>query len=288
MTGGLARLSAAVESVRSRTGGDILLVDVGGFLPKKQDAAAIENMMAAYELIGFSAINLSSLDLLMGGELFDLETFSARLPLTSANAVFEKGKKGVPRVMTVTVGGRHIGMIGISPNIGGFKGQLIKERHGVSFLTVGNVLPPVIRDLRPQVDILLLVSHLSYYATRYLVDAHPELDAAICPKAASAGANHPKILQVSETSKFVSMAMLKVDADKTVSLTGTETIYTGDFQPSEQMLGLIGDVQPEACEADESGTVNPNVIHKSKAMLNALEAEPDAFMRGEMGTKEKK
>jgi 5'-nucleotidase/UDP-sugar diphosphatase len=173
----LARRATLVAQEREKQdylllldGGDSLMSDAAQRLNLDSEGAL---MIEAMNLLGYDALVLGERDLQLGPEVLRQRMDEADFPVLSANArLAETGELLASPYAILNVGGLSIGIIGltgISPDI------------PLAF-TISDPLAAaeeVLKEVEPQADLIVLLSHLGWDGNKALADLAGEIDLVV-------------------------------------------------------------------------------------------------------------
>lgn len=177
---GAARIAAFASQVRKESDA-VLMLDAGDSISGTPVSSVFEG-----EPI-FEVMNLMGYDIgLLGNHEFDhgyrkIKAFLdiAQFPLLSANAIDPEGQLIADAPYWLgDVGDIKVGVIGLTtpdtPSLTTPKGN-----EGITVSAVAEILPSLIRELRPKVDVLILLTHLGHDNELALAEAFPSIDLII-------------------------------------------------------------------------------------------------------------
>jgi len=159
---------------------NILLLDGGdSFLSKKNvPELRAETSVEGMNLMHYDGLNIAEGELSLGPDFFKKLKKEARFPFLSANVYWKKNDQPVGQTYLIKrFDGFKVGVIGlVSPDFFTskfpYKDDLVVKDPE---LTLKKILP----EIKPGVDVLVLLSHLGKKATRELADHIPGIDVAI-------------------------------------------------------------------------------------------------------------
>ncbi len=221
--GGLARLSTLLQRLRATTPVSLTL-DAGdwseGTWYYNIDEGA--NMLRFLTMLGYDATCLGNHDFLNGPDQIIKTISSAQpgFPVLAANldlsqyANATKLSPLLPATAIKTVGGLKVGLIGLTTFDPTYSGYIAP----VNILNPIDIATTLANELRPQVDVLILISHNAFTTNEELAQAVPGVDAVI------SGHTHLKVAQ----------AVLVQNAGKQVPVveTGAWGKFLGDLKLS--------------------------------------------------------
>jgi len=184
--GGLARRGSWVQSVRE-TRKESLLLDSGDlFFDRYRKAIRAEDVTAdsekarlilkCYNLLGYDALGIGDDDLSLGKDfLVDLSK-NAGFPFISSNLMDkETGEALFQPYVIKEAGGLRIGIFSlVSPYF--FSGESDPRTKGIAFLEPLEEAKRIVQKIRPETDLVVLLSHLGYTADIELAEAVPGID----------------------------------------------------------------------------------------------------------------
>ena len=178
-----------MQSVRE-TRKDSLLLDSGDlFFDRYRKAIPAENVTAqsekahlilkCYNLLGYDALGLGDDDLSLGKDfLVDLSR-SASFPFISSNLVDQESGQALFQTYVIKdTGGLRIGIFSLlSPNF--FSAESDPRIRGISLRPPLEEAKHIIGKLRPEADLVVLLSHLGYTADIELAETLPGIDVIV-------------------------------------------------------------------------------------------------------------
>ena len=178
-----------MQSVRE-TRKDSLLLDSGDlFFDRYRKAIPAENVTAqsekahlilkCYNLLGYDALGLGDDDLSLGKDfLVDLSR-NARFPFISSNLVDQESGQALFQTYVIKeTGGLRIGIFSLlSPNF--FSAESDPRIRGISLRPPLEEAKHIIGKLRPEADLVVLLSHLGYTADIELAETLPGIDVIV-------------------------------------------------------------------------------------------------------------
>lgn len=184
--GGLARRGSWVQRGRE-AGKGFLLLDSGDlFFDRYRKAIRAEEATAqsekahlilkCYNLLGYDALGIGDDDLTLGkGFLVDLSK-NAGFPFISSNLMDkETGKPLFKTHVIKETGGLRIGIFSLlSPYF--FSGESDPRTRGIVFREPIEEAKSILGKIRPETDLVVLLSHLGYAADLELAGAVPGID----------------------------------------------------------------------------------------------------------------
>ncbi len=172
----MARRATAIKKERAENKGIVLLLDAGNTLVGQWLSVQTDGrvMVEAMNLMGYDALTLGQMDLALGLDVLKERQAEAKFPFLSANLVSSSDLKPLfqPYVILERQGAR-IGIIGLSE-------PQAAQAPGISDVAI--VLPPVeaarqyVGELRDQVDILIVLSHLGLEEDKTLAQVVSGID----------------------------------------------------------------------------------------------------------------
>lgn len=172
----MARRATAIKQERAENQGIILVLDAGNTLVGQWLSVQTNGqvMVEAMNLMGYDALTLGQMDLALGLDALKERQKEAKFPFLSANVVSSSDLKPLfqPYVVLERQGAR-IGIIGLSE-------PQAAQAPGISDMVI--VLNPVeaarqyVGELRDQVDILIVLSHLGLEEDKALAQVVSGID----------------------------------------------------------------------------------------------------------------
>jgi 2',3'-cyclic-nucleotide 2'-phosphodiesterase (5'-nucleotidase family) len=184
--GGLAYLSSVLKIIKEQQS-DSLILDAGDFynkgsLPSRRSdelaTADILSVMPYYDLraVGNNEVKVGI------AKLLEWSRKKESAPLLSANLVDRDGKTLFQSHQIVSRAGLKVGVIGTTP-VSSFEDGTYADkddpRAPYRVLAPKEVLPALVKKIRPEVDVLILLSHLPFARNQELALLHPEIDLVV-------------------------------------------------------------------------------------------------------------
>jgi len=184
--GGLARRGSWVQSVREARKESLLLDSGDLFFDKYRKAIRPEDVAAqsekarlilkCYNLLGYDALGIGDDDLSLGKDFLADLSKNAGFPFISSNLMDKE--TGEPLFNTYVIkeaGGLRIGIFSlVSPYF--FSGESDPRTKGIAFLDPLEEAKRIVQKIRPETDLVVLLSHLGYTADIELAEAAPGID----------------------------------------------------------------------------------------------------------------
>ncbi len=159
--GGVARIAAAVEQIRRDEPGQVFFMDAGdtfqGSAPADWSEGAV--LIPALNALGLDLAIPGNWEVVYGAGALKRNTAALKYPTIAANILDAKTHEPVfPRYVIRTVNGVRIGVIGFTdPDVP--RRQPPRYSKGLQFKGA-EVLQPLIDELRPKTDVLVLLTHI--------------------------------------------------------------------------------------------------------------------------------
>jgi 2',3'-cyclic-nucleotide 2'-phosphodiesterase (5'-nucleotidase family) len=187
--GGLARRGSWVQCVRE-TQKESLLLDSGDlFFDKHHKAISPGNVTAqsekahlilqCYNLLGFDALGIGDDDLTLGKDFLVKLSKHASFPFVSSNLMNrESGKPLFQTHVIKETGGLRIGIFSLlSPHF--FSGESDTRTRGIVIKEPLEEAKSILSKIRPQADLIVLLSHLGYISDIELAEILPGIDVIV-------------------------------------------------------------------------------------------------------------
>lgn len=178
--GGLARLATVVDEIRDQYGKSVILLDAGDATHGTnvanlfQGRSTVEIMNA----IGYNAMTLGNHDFNYGQEALLERMADAKFPFLAANVTTEAGEVLTYSALVQDFGGVRVGVIGVSS----LETPVTTHPNNVVGLVFHDPIQTVkqlAERLRPDVDVLIALTHIGYLEDLKLAEAVPELDVIV-------------------------------------------------------------------------------------------------------------
>jgi cytochrome c biogenesis protein CcdA/glutaredoxin len=181
--GGLAKRYSLIKQItanRDQLAGDhrdFLLFDSGDIWGLDSDRKTDSLVLAAYQAMGYQAVALGDQELSRGVDYFLELSGKFKLSFISANLKY-RGLDIVPGFRIIKTSRAKAAVIGLlSPQA--FKYYPAEVSRDLEILDPETVLRSLIAELKPQADMLILLSHLGYEKEQEMATKFPELDLII-------------------------------------------------------------------------------------------------------------
>jgi 2',3'-cyclic-nucleotide 2'-phosphodiesterase (5'-nucleotidase family) len=176
----VARRATAIRAIRDETSRPVLVLDAGGALFGEMLAFQTQGRIVAESMsaMGYDAMTVGLMDLIRGSDVLLSRAAESSFPFLSCNIIYEEdGRLLLPPYAVIERGGLHFGIIGVSE-----EDVLSAPTEAVAGLDVVDPVEAVrgyVAELRPQVDVLIVLSHLGLPEDRALAEAVPGIDVII-------------------------------------------------------------------------------------------------------------
>jgi 2',3'-cyclic-nucleotide 2'-phosphodiesterase (5'-nucleotidase family) len=177
----MARRATKVKAERSASP-YVLLLDAGNSIygdesltQHTQGKAVIEAM----NLIGYDAMALGAGDFRLGLEVLQARIAEAQFPILSANVlVADTGQPFVTPYVIKKVSGYRAAILGLTDpeNVETVLGE---DAHALKLLDPLETAQRTVAELRPQADVVIVLSHLGTQLNRQLADTVPGIDVTV-------------------------------------------------------------------------------------------------------------
>jgi 2',3'-cyclic-nucleotide 2'-phosphodiesterase (5'-nucleotidase family) len=132
-----------------------------------------EDIVAGMNLMGYDAMALGPLDLGLGAKILKQRLDEAEFPMLSANVLWSGDHTLVGEPYTIVqIGPYRIGVIGLTRYPNG-------ELADYEILEPKEVLVQLVPEVEGQVDMVILLTNMSYRSVMELVEAVPGIDLAV-------------------------------------------------------------------------------------------------------------
>ena len=173
--GGIARLSTLVKRTRRENPNRVLFLHAGDIFSRGDPVTIYYGGLInfrAFEMMGVDAITPGNGEFYMGIENLQNQAARVSTPFIHANAIYKNhGNSIFPPYTIKEVNGVKIGILGLG---------LVRTWHNSSQkLTLGDpieIAKKYVPELRPQVDLLIALTHIQAKNDSLLAAAVPELD----------------------------------------------------------------------------------------------------------------
>ncbi|HHT9154640.1 MAG TPA: multiheme c-type cytochrome [Candidatus Tripitaka sp. YC43] len=241
LLGGIAKRHTFLESLS----GPWLVVSLGDLAGhvRRQDELKAETLVQALKIMDYSVHNLGEMDLDMGLDALAYLFPPGSVPLLSSNVQPSSPLIEVApyKVLEVVSGGKtlRVGFLGVlSPSLVG------SSPSGVEIIPPAKALPPLVRELKDKVDVLVLLSHAPLEESLGLASDFPEFHLV----ASGHGVDHPIVINKDNTRVFTPgikgkhLVLYRYNPDKGSGVMETVTLDER-LEDSALMLSLLDNYQ---------------------------------------------
>ena len=173
--GGIARLSTLLKQTRRENPGRVLFLHAGDIFSRGDPTTVYYGGRAnfhAYEKMGVDAITPGNGEFYMGIENLQEQAARVSTPFIHANAIYKHhGGSLFPPYIIKEVNGVTIGILGL-----GLVRSWHNSSHHLRLADPIEVAKQYVPELRPQVDLLIALTHIQAKNDSLLAAAVPELD----------------------------------------------------------------------------------------------------------------
>ncbi len=240
-----------------------LLLDSGNFSdnPTPDGEIKTRGLIEAMGRMGYQAVNVGDRDLNMGYEEFARRTAGAEFPFVSSNIVRRDSKEPVfdPYVIVEIAspdGGRRlkVGVIGVAR----FNPLFLKsgpDGGNLVILKGEEVVGRYVAEIRPQVDLVVLLAALHKEEAKRIIRAAPGIDLVVGSYGGMITAHEElegstRLLYAGNQGKRVGETRVYLDEQGTIRSADTIMHYlTGRFPANQAMLELVNRVSERAAIA---------------------------------------
>ncbi|MBL6689581.1 MAG: bifunctional metallophosphatase/5'-nucleotidase [Pseudomonadales bacterium] len=158
--GGMAQLATLVRQERAAADTSLLLDAGDMFTGSLSKATGGRLVFDLYSAMGYDAVNLGNHEFEYGWRALREVMPRARFPVLNANIFFEGADVSFGQPYTILLAGDiRVGVLG-SMGIDAFRNTIMKSnRAGLTVLTPLEILQPIIDQIRPEVDFLVVLTH---------------------------------------------------------------------------------------------------------------------------------
>jgi 5'-nucleotidase/UDP-sugar diphosphatase len=182
-TGGLANLVGHIDKFRKDAGGKVLVLDAGdiwqGTFGSNETKGA--TVVEAMNIAGYDAAVAGNHDFDFGQDVLRDRAAQGKFPFLAANAV-EQATGNVPAYLKPyvikQVGNLKVGVIGLT-NPGNSAIVKAESVKGLNFLDGLEAVTKYLPQVRPQVDIVVVLSHMGIQADQDLATRLPGIDVIV-------------------------------------------------------------------------------------------------------------
>jgi len=229
----VARRATFIKQERAATQGPLLLLDAGstlfGYWPSIESEGRI--LIEAMNAMGYDAMAVGEYDLYLGPDILQRRIAEAAFPVLSANLYTSEGQTITESHTIIERDGMTIGIIGLTepeaealPGVG----ALITVHDPVETARIQ------VEALRPQVDLLIVLSHVGLEADMALAEAVDGIDIIVGGRSRRLmqmpeRVNDTLIVQQGYAGEWIGRLTVSYDADWQI-VSATEDLV--DLDPS--------------------------------------------------------
>ncbi len=177
----MARRATKVKEERAASA-DVLLLDAGNSIYGDEyltNHTQGQVVIEAMNLIGYDAMALGAGDFRLGLDVLQKRIAEARFPILSANVLAAgTGRPFVTPYIIKKVGGYRIAIVGLT-DIEEAETILGDDANALKLLDPLETARRTVVELRPQVDLVIVLSHLGTQLNRQLADTVPGIDVIV-------------------------------------------------------------------------------------------------------------
>lgn len=197
--GGLARRAAAIRELRTQDP-ELLVLDLGNFFPIEKRAAKLDPLLVgeiplylnAMTRMGYDAAVAGANEMMAGPELFRSQVAALPWPVLANGLTHASSTLGQPSVV-IERGGLRIGIVGHSQkhDVTWLRESQEREMVGVRFSGDARATIAVVRELRKQVDFLIVAGMVGPSELRELCASELGVDLILAGESQESLSNMP-------------------------------------------------------------------------------------------------
>jgi len=173
-------LATVVDEIRDQYGKSVILLDAGDATHGTNVANLFQgrSTVEVMNAIGYNAMTLGNHDFNYGQEALLERMADAKFPFLAANVTTEAGEVLTYSALVQDFGGVRVGVIGVSS----LETPVTTHPNNVVGLVFHDPIQTVkqlAERLRPDVDVLIALTHIGYLEDLKLAEAVPELDVIV-------------------------------------------------------------------------------------------------------------
>jgi hypothetical protein len=265
--GGLARRATEIQGIRNDVP-NVILLSAGGFSPKPDNFSepAIAAELEAMSLMRYDAIALGHRELALDPRILNDQIAINHSPVVCSN-IFRNGEYYGERYGILQVGEITIGILAAVTPL-----KDVDESAANSPWTIADVersLQPVINEIAPKTDALILLSQLGLWNTLDIIGKFPQIDIAVI---GDEGKTVQNPIQYGETL---------------VVMSGNRGQYLGKLDLTFDIEGLILSYQGTLIPLDETIPDDPEIaglVAEFKSRVEEIAADSDEIVTNKSGT----
>jgi len=259
--GGILKRSDRIKSLRAKDP-TTLYCDTGNFLFGSPEADATQGkpIIAVYNELGASVVNISEEELEKSLEIFDARRHEAKSDFVSAN-IAANGKPLAPSHVMKQLKGLDIAFVGLCAPVNIMRRDSTKLPNGVQVKDPMEAARQVIPQLRKKADLLVVLSTCGDAIDSALAETFPMIDAIIGGRTYRSNASKPwkvanaAIVRAQRDGRSLGRLEIEFAHDRTIkSVVAFEETMEADALSDEAMLELVRKLLPGFADNPEENT----------------------------------
>ncbi|MBU0993373.1 MAG: hypothetical protein KJ737_12840 [Proteobacteria bacterium] len=227
--GGMARRATRIHQLRQFYK-QVLLLDAGDCIAKKANGPYVSIQMAhiynAFTIMQYDALNIADGEVALMSEFQRIFLSDSAIPVISANIMDTQQDKSIwPPYIIKKIGGVRVAIIGVVAQRL-FESQLPEN---LSLSEPITVLKDQLPDIRKKSDVVILLSHLGWEASRQIVKDIPDIDISIVGHDYTYPHFEPETvgntLMVKNTNGGGTLGVIKIWMDKKKNINRRESAF---------------------------------------------------------------
>lgn len=264
----------------------MVVVHPGDLFPFEKKPMKLPYLCQSAALLRYDAICVGEQEMIEGLDRFRKMVADFRLPYISANLADPEGQAVAPPMVIRDIAGIRVAVVAVF----GDQDYLFMDdafKDHVIVAPVAETLTRTLRDLKRQVDFIVLLSHQDKYLDRELAQAFPEVDLIVgghdqAMLRTPLRVGHTLLVNAGVLGEQVGVVHLAVDAERHVRIIGHELIPTTAPVPKSPMIEAQyrAYVAAAGIEPLQNDTPTPPAYEPAEACAPCHQAIYDEFRRG--------
>jgi 2',3'-cyclic-nucleotide 2'-phosphodiesterase (5'-nucleotidase family) len=264
---------------------NVLLLDCGDVFSKTKDLSELRAKisMRGLGLMKYDALNVADSDLVFGWDFLQGAAQKTSVPLVSGNVIKQNlNQPLVQQYLVKEFDEFTAGIIGLASSDYFNKESLIKE--GLVITDPEETLKRILSEIQEKVDIVILLSHLGFTATKEMVQKIDGIDVAIAGHGKLSMENpelvgETLVVQNSFEGRYLGILALTLDQDGSIAAyQGTKAKLPKDIPDEPEVAALVETFKKEKLAFNRAKREEKRkrlLMHQQK---DALRMSPEEFI----------
>ncbi|MBF0227263.1 MAG: hypothetical protein HQK76_17600 [Desulfobacterales bacterium] len=280
-SGGLAR-RAYMANLFRRFNQNVILLDIGGIFSTKENFSEdrAKLIFESMNLMGYSCLNLSHNEFIFGIDSLTEMTRNLYFPIVTSNIIYKSNNLPFKeKYLVKNFGEISFGIIGVVGE--NFIGQAFDEKlkNTIIALPPEKEIKKILSEIRPKVDVVILLSHCGYDKTVELINSLDGIDLAISTHKFLSNAikvnDRTKLIALRPYGPNIDFVTIFKDSKNNIFITDAKVLPLDDIIPSEKAVSEL--IQNEVKKEEE---LKQKEAQKETQKLNEqLKLTPEQFMK---------